>query len=62
VPSINGDIPNMPQQAMAVAALLGAVEADPLQAALHALFAAAAAFGRDGYRALFEEARDEFRL
>ncbi|MGW1788075.1 hypothetical protein ACWCO0_27240 [Streptomyces tubercidicus] len=59
VTSINGPWDNMSQQAMAVPALFGAVEEDPLQAVLDALYAAAATFGGD-YPALFEEVRTVF--
>ncbi|TLS39980.1 hypothetical protein FE633_44110 [Streptomyces montanus] len=44
----------MSQPHMAVPALLGAAEADPLQAALDAVYAAVAAHGED-YRALLQE-------
>jgi hypothetical protein len=62
VPSILGgaDVPAMSQQAMAVPALFGAVESDPLQAALDALFAAAAAYGADRCPELFAEVRRAF--
>ncbi|MFC5749572.1 hypothetical protein [Actinomadura rugatobispora] len=56
-----GEVDNFSQQAAAVPALLGAVSADPLQAALDALYAAAAAFGTD-YRGLFQQVRDAFDL
>ncbi|MES9537758.1 hypothetical protein [Actinomadura sp. NPDC000600] len=56
-----GRIHNFSQQAAAVPALFEAVEADPLQASLDALWAAAAAFGTD-YRDLLQEVRDAFDL
>ena len=62
VTSVDGDTPNMSQQAMAVPALFGAVGPDPLDAALEALFAASAAFGREGYKAFFGEVRGAFGL
>jgi hypothetical protein len=61
VTSLDGTTPNMSQQAMAVPALFGAVEPDPLQAALDALYAAAAAFGSD-YPALLDEVRRAFPM
>jgi len=62
VTSVDGDIPNMSQQAMAVPALFGAVGPDPLAAALEALLAASAAFGREDYESFFAEVRDAFGL
>ncbi|MGP8304402.1 hypothetical protein ACTPOK_42225 [Streptomyces inhibens] len=59
VTSMDGARNNMSQQAMAVPALFGAVEDDPLQAVLDALYAAAAAFG-SAYPALFTEVRRTF--
>ncbi|MFE0177749.1 hypothetical protein ACFWZ2_36110 [Streptomyces sp. NPDC059002] len=59
VASTDGRIPNMRQQCMAVPALFGAVEDDPLQAALDALYAAAVTFGPD-YGTLFAETRSAF--
>ncbi|MEV0374585.1 hypothetical protein AB0I10_33185 [Streptomyces sp. NPDC050636] len=56
VRSLDGAIPNMSQQAMALPALFDAVESDPLQAALDALYSAAATFGPD-HPALFAEVR-----
>jgi hypothetical protein len=47
---------------MAVPALFAAARDEPLQAALDALAAATAAFGRDGYEALFTELRGVFGL
>ncbi|ATW52222.1 hypothetical protein CGZ69_35145 [Streptomyces peucetius subsp. caesius ATCC 27952] len=44
----------MSQPHMAVPALLGAAEADPLQAALDAVYAAVATYGED-YRTLLRE-------
>ncbi|WP_326750699.1 hypothetical protein OIE73_00285 [Streptomyces hirsutus] len=44
----------MSQPHMALPALLGAAEADPLQAALDAVYAAVTAYGED-YRALLQE-------
>ncbi|MFB8237175.1 hypothetical protein ACFC58_11555 [Kitasatospora purpeofusca] len=46
----------MSQSHMALPALLGAAEADPLRAALDAVFAAVATYGED-HRILLEEAR-----
>jgi hypothetical protein len=43
-------------------ALFEATEPDPLDAALRALYAAAVTFGRDRYRALFEEVRAAYNL
>jgi hypothetical protein len=57
VPSLDGRIPNMRQQAMAVPALFEAASPDPLDAALRALYAAAVTYGRDDYPALLEEVR-----
>ncbi|MFJ9419368.1 hypothetical protein ACIRPT_35195 [Streptomyces sp. NPDC101227] len=51
--------PNASQQAMALPALTDAAASDPLQAALDALYAAAAAHGT-GWRDLFVEARSAF--
>ncbi|MGW2230775.1 hypothetical protein [Streptomyces formicae] len=59
VPSTDGRIPNMRQQAMAIPALYGAVEDDPLRAALDALYAAAVTYG-PAYDTLFAEARSAF--
>ncbi|TGB07826.1 hypothetical protein [Streptomyces sp. MZ04] len=59
VASTDGRTPAMLQQAMAVAALFGAVEDDPLRAALDALYAAAVTFG-PAYGTLFAEARSAF--
>ena len=53
---------NVSQQAMAVPALFAAARPEPLDAALDALFAAAAAFGDDGYDVLVREVRDVFAL
>lgn len=50
---------NVSQQHMAVPALWGAAEQDPLAAAIDALFAAAVTFGGD-YRALLDEVRRAF--
>lgn len=61
VTSVQGE-PNTSQQAMAVPALFGAARDEPLQAALDALSAAKAAFGRDGHPALFAELRDAFGI
>ncbi|MQY03286.1 hypothetical protein [Actinomadura macrotermitis] len=55
-------IDDFSQQAAALPAVWAAVEADPLHGAVDALFAAAAAFGADGYRRLFSEARAAFSL
>ena len=52
----------MLQPAMAFPALFEATEPDPLDAALRALYAAAFTFGRDQYRALFEEVRVAYNL
>lgn len=60
VPSTDGRVPNVLQQAMAVPALFGAVEDDPLRAALDALYAAAVTYGPD-HGTLFAEARSAFR-
>ncbi|GAB3156758.1 hypothetical protein GCM10027290_55270 [Micromonospora sonneratiae] len=60
VTSLDGRHHDMLQQGMAVPALFGAAEADPLQAALDALFAAAVTFGRDHYRELLDEVRRTF--
>jgi hypothetical protein len=57
VVSIDGRIPNMRQQAMAVPALFDAARADPLDAALAALYAAVVTVGRDDYLALLGEVR-----
>ncbi|MFF8096165.1 hypothetical protein [Streptomyces sp. NPDC016675] len=46
----------MSQPHMALPALLGAAEPDPLQAALDAVYAAVATYGED-YRTLLEEIR-----
>jgi len=62
VTSVDGDIPNLSQQAMAVPALFGAAGPDPLDAALETLFAASATFGREGYKSFFGEVRDAFGL
>ncbi|MGW0431979.1 hypothetical protein ACWDV4_05465 [Micromonospora sp. NPDC003197] len=60
VTSPDGRHDNMLQQAMALPALFGAAEADPLRAALDALYAAAVSVGRDAYRDLFNEVRRAF--
>lgn len=60
VASIDGRFPNMMRSAMAVPAVFAAAEPDPLNAVLRALYAAAAAFGRDDYPALLEEVRRLF--
>ena len=52
----------MLQPAMALPAVFEATEPDPLDAALRALYAAAVTFGRDQYRALFEEVRTTWNL
>ena len=52
----------MLQPAMAFPALFEATEPDPLDAALRALYAAAVTFGRDQYRALFEEVRAAYNF
>ncbi|WP_435836123.1 hypothetical protein [Streptomyces albogriseolus] len=48
--------PRMSQPHMALPALLGAAEADPLQAALNAVYAAVTAYGED-YQTLLQEIR-----
>ena len=48
------------QQAVAFPALLAATQDDPLRAALETVYAAAVAHGRDGYRALLDDAHWEF--
>ncbi|CAM5303411.1 hypothetical protein [Streptomyces aurantiogriseus] len=48
--------PRVSQPHMALPALLGAAEADPLQAALDAVYAAVATYG-EGYRTLLQEVR-----
>jgi hypothetical protein len=55
-------IPKLMRAAAAVPALFSAVGADPLDAALQALFAAAVTFGGDDYPALFEEVRRAYSL
>jgi hypothetical protein len=62
VVSIDGRIPNMRQQSMAIPALFDAASPDPLDAALRALYAAAVTFGRDNYPALLEEVRSAHDL
>jgi hypothetical protein len=62
VVSLDGRIPNMRQQAMAIPALFDAARADPLDAALAALYAAVVTFGRDDYPALLGEVRATFGL
>ncbi|SFO11710.1 hypothetical protein [Actinomadura madurae] len=57
----HGQIHNFSQQAAAIPALFGAVESDPLQAALDALWAAAAAFGTE-HPSLLQEVRIAFKL
>jgi hypothetical protein len=52
----------MLQPAMAFPALFEATEPDPLEAALRALYAAAVTFGRDQYRAFFDEVRTTYNL
>lgn len=62
VVSIDGRIPNMRQQAMAVPALFEAASPDPLDAALRALYAAAVTFGRYEYPALLKQVRGTYGL
>jgi hypothetical protein len=57
--SLYGDSDNALQQAMALPALLAAVQSDPLRAALDAVFAAAATFGSH-HRMLIGELRRAF--
>ncbi|MEU7582486.1 hypothetical protein AB0B50_33435 [Streptomyces sp. NPDC041068] len=59
VASTDGSGQEMLRAALAVPALFGAVEDDPLRAAVDALFAAAVAYGPD-YGTLFTEARSAF--
>lgn len=54
VTSLHGDTAQVLQQALAVPALLGAVEDDPLRAALDSVYAAAVTFGRD-HRVVLDE-------
>lgn len=62
VVSLDDRIPGMLQPAMAPPALFAAAEPDPLEAALQALYAAAATFGRDDYPALLEQVRRTYSL
>ncbi|MEU1154686.1 hypothetical protein ABZ369_16935, partial [Streptomyces sp. NPDC005918] len=59
VPPARPEHPAIRQQFLALPALTAAVEDDPLQAALDALFAAAVTYGSD-YGTLFAEARSSF--
>ncbi|MFD7532859.1 hypothetical protein ACFV8E_35560, partial [Streptomyces sp. NPDC059849] len=61
VDSIDGSRGEFLKQAMAVPALLDAMEPVPLRAALDALYAAAATYGSDHPR-LFDEVRRRFSL
>jgi hypothetical protein len=61
VDSFDGSRGDFLRQAMAIPALFGAAETDPLQAAVDALFAAAATFG-SAYPSLFAEARRQFPM
>jgi hypothetical protein len=60
VTSLDGQLSNCLQQAMAFPALFSAREQDPLRAALNALWNAAVAFGRERYPVLFSEVRQAF--
>ncbi|HEX3781665.1 MAG TPA: hypothetical protein VHX38_18540 [Pseudonocardiaceae bacterium] len=60
VTSLDGRHDNMRQQAMALPAILAAIDPDPLQAACGALWHAAVAFGRDACPMLFAEVRAAF--
>lgn len=61
VDSTDGSRGGMLKQAMALPALFDATEADPLRAALDALFAAAATYG-SAYPRLFDEVRRQFTV
>ncbi|MBU7598001.1 hypothetical protein JGS22_010360 [Streptomyces sp. P38-E01] len=61
VSSLEGSVPYMLQQAMALPAIFAATDPDPLRAAVDSLYAAAATFGPD-YRTLFVQLRLAFPL